>query len=184
MAAGQPARAHLIWQSAFAKPISQSLDLTRNDLTGNDLDGRNLTEARVTTTTITEAPPVPMSRIWRTIRDFILWSYERGTLQYDVMVTLILLFVFLSPYWIDFHDKPVERNPHPIGVVVTPEPGGGFIYQIEGSAVSATTDDAKVRQELLRIVEPIAGEVSVTRYEVLRDRQGRVLTYKVWVQKE
>jgi hypothetical protein len=184
VAAGQPARAHLIWQSAFAKPISQSLDLTRNDLTGNDLDGRNLTEARVTTTTITEAPPVPMSRIWRTIRDFILWSYERGTLQYDVMVTLILLFVFLSPYWIDFHDKPVERNPHPIGVVVTPEPGGGFIYQIEGSAVSATTDDAKVRQELLRIVEPIAGEVSVTRYEVLRDRQGRVLTYKVWVQKE
>jgi hypothetical protein len=136
------------------------------------------------TTTVADAPTVPMTTIWRTIRDFILWSYERGTLQYDVMVTLILLFVFLSPYWINFRDKPVERNPHPIGVVVTPEPGGGFIYQIEGSAVSATTDDAKVRQELLRIVEPIAGEVSVTRYEVLRDRHGRVLTYKVWVQKE
>ena len=24
------------------------------------------------------------------------------------MVTLILLFVFLSPYWINFHDKPVS----------------------------------------------------------------------------
>ena len=46
------------------------------------------------TTTIGDAPAVPMSKIWRTIRDFILWSYERGTLQYDVMVTLILLFVF------------------------------------------------------------------------------------------
>ena len=101
--------------------------------------GKDLTEARMTTT-IGDTPAVPMSRIWRTIRDFILWSYERGTLQYDVMVTLILLFVFLSPFWIDFHDKPVERNPHPIGVVVTPEPGGGFIYQIEGSAVAATDD--------------------------------------------
>ena len=100
--------------------------------------GKDLTEAGMTTT-IGDTPAVPMSRIWRTVRDFILWSYERGTLQYDVMVTLILLFVFLSPIWIDFHDKPVERNPHPIGVVVTPEPGGGFIYQIEGSAVAGGT---------------------------------------------
>ncbi|MGH9544985.1 MAG: hypothetical protein ACRD23_07195 [Terriglobales bacterium] len=134
-------------------------------------------------TTIADAPPVPKSKVWRTIRDFILWSYERGTLQYDVMVTLILLFVFLSPYWIDFHDKPVERNPHPIGVMVTPDAGGGFIYQIQGSAISAT-DEATVRHELLQIVEPISGEVSITRYEALRDPQGRVLTYKVWVHKE
>ena len=78
------------------------------------------------------------------------------------MVTLILLFVFLSPYWINFKDKPIERNPHPTGVVVTPDPGGGFIYQIEGSAVSGT-DDAAVREQLLRIIEPISGEVSITK---------------------
>jgi hypothetical protein len=33
-------------------------------------------------------------------------------------------------------------------------------------------------------VEPISGEVTIARYEVLRDRQGRVLSYKVWVHKE
>jgi hypothetical protein len=126
---------------------------------------------------------VPMSKILRTIRDFVLWSYERGTLQYDVMVTLILLFVFFSPYWINFHDKPVERNPHPSGVVVTPDTGGGFIYQIEGSAI-AGTNDAAIRQQLLRIVEPISGEASITSYEVVRDRQGRILSYKVRVHKE
>ena len=143
-----------------------------------------MSEARITsTTTVADAPSVPMSKILRTIRDFVLWSYERGTLQYDVMVTLILVFVFFSPYWINFHDKPVERNPHPSGVVVNPVTGGGFIYQIEGSAISGT-DDATIKQQLLRIVEPISGEVSITRYEALRDRQGRVLTYKVWVHKE
>ena len=134
-------------------------------------------------TTIADAPRVPMSNFWRTIRDYILWSYERGTIQYDIMVTLILLFVFLSPYWINFRDKPVERNPHPTGVVVTPEVGGGFIYQIDGAAVSGK-DEPTVRAQLLRIVEPISGEVSITRYEAVRDRQGRVVTYKVWVQKE
>jgi len=133
-------------------------------------------------TTVADAPAVPMTRFWRTIRDYILWSYERGTIQYDVMVTLILLFVFLSPLWINFHDKPVERNPHPTGVVVTPE-AGGFVYQIDGSAITGT-DDASVREQLLRVVEPISGEVSITRYEAVRDRQGRVVTYKVWVQKE
>src|SRR5437870_2434873 len=132
---------------------------------------------------VTSAPPLPMNAVWRTIRGYVLWSYERGTIQYDVMVTLILLFVFLSPYWINFKDKPVERNPHPTGVVVIPDAAGGFIYQIEGTAVRGKEDPA-IRAELLRIIEPISGEVSITRYETLRDRSGRILSYKVWAKKE
>jgi hypothetical protein len=128
------------------------------------------------------APSVPMNHIWSTIRGYILWSYERGTIQYDVMVTLILLFVFLSPLWINFKDKPVERNPHPTGVVVMPEASGGLIYQMEGTAVSAK-DDAGVRDQLMRIIEPISGEVSITKIEPVRDKGGRVLSYKVWVQR-
>ena len=129
-------------------------------------------------------PSLPMKSIWRTIRGYILWSYERGTIQYDVMVTLILLFVFFTPYWINYNDKPIEHNPHPTGVVVIPDAGGaGFIYQIEGSAISARDDDG-IRTQLLRIIEPISGEITITKYEPVRDRQGRVLSYKVWVQRE
>ncbi len=135
------------------------------------------------TTAVAGPPAVPMTGIWRTIRGYILWSYERGTIQYDVMVTLILFFVFLSPYWINFKDKPIERNPHPTGVVVIPDAGGGFIYQIEGTAVSGK-DETAVQEQLLRIIEPISGEVSITKYETVRDKSGRVLSYKVWVRRE
>jgi hypothetical protein len=135
------------------------------------------------TTGNTGAPDVPMSGIWRTIRGYILWSYERGTIQYDVMVTLILLFVFLSPVWINFKDKPVERNPHQTGVTVTPDARGGFVYQIEASAVSAK-DRETLHDQLLGIIEPIAGEVSITKVEPVWDKQGHVLQYKVWVQRE
>ena len=31
-----------------------------------------------------------MNAIWRTIRGYVLWQYERGTLHYDIMVTLII----------------------------------------------------------------------------------------------
>jgi hypothetical protein len=134
-------------------------------------------------TTHTGAPSVPMTEIWRTIRGYILWSYERGTIQYDVMVTLILLFVFLSPLVVNFKDKPIERNPHPTGVIVVPDGNGEFIYQIDGSAVSGR-DAATIHDQLLRIIEPISGEVGISKIEPVQDKSGRVLSYKVWVRRE
>ena len=89
----------------------------------------------------------PMGAIWRTIRGYILWSYERGSLHYDIMVTLILLFVFVSPRFVNFKDKPVERNPHLTGVVVISEAKGGFIYQIQASAVN-TSAGQDIRRQL------------------------------------
>jgi len=121
--------------------------------------------------------------VWRTIKGFIFWSHERGTVQYDVMVTLILVFVLFSPRLINFNDRPVERNPQPSGVVVTPDTGGGLIYQVEGKAVQ-TGNDAMVRASLLRIIEPISGSVSIKRYETITDNKGQVVAYKVWAEQE
>lgn len=122
-----------------------------------------------------------MSRIWRTIRSYIWWTHERGSMHYDVMVTLILAFIFLSPYWIGFNDKPAERTPHQTGVIVYPD-GNGFVYQIDAVAVKSTKD-AAIRDELEGIIEPIAGEIDLLRYEPVRDRNGLLTSYKVWVYK-
>lgn len=124
-----------------------------------------------------------MGAIWRTIRGYILWSYERGSLHYDIMVTLILLFIFISPHYINFKDKPVERNAHLTGVVVVPDQNGGFIYQIQASAVNPGADE-NIRRQLERIIEPISGAVSITRYETVKDAAGHPQSYKVWVNKE
>ena len=94
----------------------------------------------------------------RLLQNYIFWTYERGSIHYDIMVTLILIFVFLSPYWINFKDKPIERNPHPRVVIVLPDTQGGFLYQIEGTAITAK-DDGGVRDQLTAIIEPIAGSV-------------------------
>ena len=125
----------------------------------------------------------PMGAIWRTIRGYILWSYERGSLHYDIMVTLILLFVFVSPRFINFKDKPVERNPHLTGVVIIPGEKGGFIYQIQATAVNAAAGQ-DVRRQLEQIIEPISGAVSITKVEPLNDASGHPVSYKVWVVKE
>ena len=124
-----------------------------------------------------------MNTLWRTIRGYILWSYERGTLHYDVMVTLILLFVFLSPRWINFKDKPIERVPHQTGVLIQPDAQGGFIYQIDASAISGKGENS-TNDQLLRIIEPISGAVAISKVEEVRDRAGKLESYKVWVEKE
>jgi hypothetical protein len=120
--------------------------------------------------------------LWKTIRGYIWWTYPRGGLHYDVMVTLILLFIFLSPLWINFNDKPAERTPHQTGVVVIPDGQSGFIYRIEAAAVKGASD-AEMRDSFLSVIEPIAGEVQVTRYEPVLDTSGRTIAYRVWVER-
>ena len=130
-----------------------------------------------------KVPVSPMGAVWRTIRSYILWSYERGSLHYDIMVTLILLFVFISPHIINFKDKPVERNPISAGVLIIPDKNGGFICQIPATAVkdAAGTD---ISPQLERIIEPISGAVSIVKYEPVKDAKGHTQSYKVWVTKE
>ncbi len=44
-----------------------------------------------------------------TLKRFILWDYTRGTWQYEVMVTLILVFIFATPRAV-FRDQPRPKN--------------------------------------------------------------------------
>jgi len=124
-----------------------------------------------------------MNAVWRTIRGYILWQYERGTLHYDIMVTLILIFVLFSPRVINFNDKPVSRNSHPTDVMVTTDGEGRLLYQVAATAV-APGDDGAVREQLTRIIEPISGAVSIVSYQTVADSKGQVQSYKVLVKRD
>ena len=138
---------------------------------------------RAEITTAAPGAPLPMNAIWRTIRSYILWQHERGTLHYDIMVTLILIFIFFSPRVINFNDKPISRDPHPTEVVVTSDVEGHLLYQIEANAVK-DGDDQSVRDQLLHIIEPISGAVSIVSYEPVKDLKGKVKSYRVLAKRD
>lgn len=116
--------------------------------------------------------------VWKTIKGYFWWTYPRGSVHYDVMVTLILAFIFLAPLWVDFGDKPNARPEHP-SIVVEPQGGGSFVCEVDASTVTAS-GDAAVRQQVASLLRPITGEVVIDRYESARGFAGnRVL--KVWV---
>lgn len=132
-----------------------------------------------------------MRHIWETICSYVWWTHKRGGFHYDVMVTIILLFIFLAPRWINFKDKPAQRSPHQTEVVVAPE-GDNFVYWIDAAVVKGGPDsqvadsqisDVEIRDALVRVIEPIAGEIKLLRYEPVRDAKGTVKSYKAWVEK-
>jgi hypothetical protein len=122
-----------------------------------------------------------MSRFWRALKGYIFWTYDRGSFHYDVMVTLILIFIFVTPRYINFKDQPADRPPHPAGITVTAD-GDDLVYRVEASAVDAQSDD-QVRAGLLRAIEPISGNVTLVRFDRVRDRSGRVIAYNAIVRR-
>jgi hypothetical protein len=124
--------------------------------------------------------------MFKLIRNYIFWAYERGSFHYDVMVTAILVFMLVSPHFIDFKDKPVETVALHASEVLVREAGtsGGssrFIYQVRADDMNGANTDAERRTAILRVIEPISGEVSIERYEPVRDVQGKVIAYNAWV---
>ena len=124
--------------------------------------------------------------MFKLIRNYIFWAYERGSFHYDVMVTAILIFMFVSPHLIDFKDKPVETVALHASEVLVREAGtsGGssrFIYQVRADDMSGARSDPERRAAILRVIEPISGEVSLERYEPVRDAQGKIIAYNAWV---
>jgi hypothetical protein len=124
--------------------------------------------------------------MFKLIRNYIFWAYERGSFHYDVMVTAILVFMFVSPHFIDFKDKPVETVALHASEVLVREAGtsGGssrFIYQVRADDMSGASTDAERRTAILRLIEPISGEVSIERYEPVQNAQGKIIAYNAWV---
>jgi hypothetical protein len=142
---------------------------------------QNLEQLEQMEATPAGVPAVPVSSIWRTLRDYIFWNYQRGSIHYDIMVTLILLFIFVTPLFINFNDKPIEHSSHPTAIVVVSEGENGLVCQVPVAAVPGESEPA-IRKELLRIITPISGKASISRYEKTLDAAGQPV-YQVWVKK-
>jgi hypothetical protein len=135
-------------------------------------------------------PDVSNRQPRRTVKQILLsyfyWTYSRGSFHYDVMVTLILLFIFLSPQipgW-SYGDKPspIGGPLHPIQVIGND--GQGVIVTVEAADVSldlhTTAPDAVVKKTLRKAIEPVTGDdVFVVHWETATDSEGHAV-WKVW----
>lgn len=116
------------------------------------------------------------------LKNYIFWNYERGSFHYDIMVTLILLFLFVSPRFIDFADKPVTNIPLQHSEVLVKAQGGSssearFVYEIRVDDLRGAKTDAEIKDAILNIVEPMAGDVTLEKYTTVLDTKGHIVAY-------
>jgi hypothetical protein len=119
----------------------------------------------------------------KTLKSYLFWTYQRGSFHYDVMVTLILLFLFVSPRFINFHDRPEEPSSRGHGVLVHAGQDGRFTFEVGADQVPETSDAGKLRAKLQSTIAPVAGAVSIERWQEQKDSSGRVESYKVWARR-
>jgi hypothetical protein len=77
---------------------------------------------------------------------FILWDYPRASWQYDVMVVLIVMFIFLTPREY-FRDQPRASS-----IVLLPSEGADEVFYLEPKLLSDLDEAGRLARagELLK----------------------------------
>jgi hypothetical protein len=127
--------------------------------------------------------PSTKKSIQQLVKSYFYWTYSRGSFHYDVMVTLILAFIFVTPWIWDYVDKPTSTaaNTHPF--VVIGDGGHGLIVTLQASDVNVPGESsaAVIRKALKKAMQPVLGDsMYVERWELTRDRNGNPGSWKVW----
>jgi hypothetical protein len=123
----------------------------------------------------------PKRGIKQILHSYFYWTYSRGSIHFDVMVTLILLFIFITPHLWDYGAKPpLSAGPeHPMQVVGN---GRGVIITVQASDVSIPPDasNQQVKKALRQAIEPVMGDsVFVEKWQTVTDAQGN-LAWQIW----
>jgi hypothetical protein len=131
-----------------------------------------------------------MRTLWRGISNTIFWSYERGTWPYDVLVGVIVLFVFLSPRtWFD--DQPQLGPPgHQAQVqLLSEDPATPTrTYRVDAHLLSIPKRTPELEKETHDVLRKNVDELrsrsfKIERIDPVRGVDGTILYYDIVVKK-
>lgn len=112
------------------------------------------------------------------LKRFILWDFPRASWQYDVMVGIILAFVFLTPRdW--FRDQP--RIPQASSIAMLPSEHGASVFWIDRQLLRHATEEQRA-DRVTEILRTRTGnkKLVVTQVQPVRDSDNEIQGYMVF----
>lgn len=95
------------------------------------------------------------------LKRFILWDFPRASWQYDVMVGIILGFIFLTPRdW--FRDQ--ARIPNASSIAMLPSENGSLVFFVDRELL----DGIPEKQQVERLTQVLRTRTSNRRLAVTR----------------
>jgi len=116
--------------------------------------------------------------VGRILKSYFYWTYERGSFHYDVMVTLILAFIFITPFLWNYGDRPQPDKLAANSVLVKLTAPGAYVYEVPAADVHP--NGAPLEAQLEQQIEAVSGAVTLDSYEPVKEPGGKVLSYRVW----
>jgi len=116
------------------------------------------------------------------MKRFLLWSFDRGSVQYDVICGLILAFIFLVPAW-RFNDRPgymrvFSNDPE---IKATAE-NGITVYTVKLKN-AAVWDDISHRELAVKVVaDNLKIPIDHYRIKPIYTTIGMTIAYAIWVE--
>ena len=107
----------------------------------------------------------------RSLGRFLFWDYARATWQYDVMVALILAFVFLTPREL-FHDQPKAA-----AVVMLPNQESGGLFWIEPELLAGVAPNQLMARATALVNTRFKTRKTVSRVEPIFDSEQEIKGY-------
>ena len=122
----------------------------------------------------------------RLLRSYLFWTYERGSFHYDVMVTVILLFLFISPHFIDFHDRPIPEIPKRSNEFLLRDAGHfgairRFVFSVRAEDLHNIQSDTDIRAQIADRVAHFAPDAQVDQITPVKDPHGHTVRYDATV---
>ena len=116
------------------------------------------------------------------MKRFLLWSFERGSIQYDVICAVILAFIFLTPASV-FKDRPdFMRVPNGQAIRQTSDDAGHTVFtvKVDNAIFSAqkATEDAAID----RLKAILGAPFTVSRTVPVYDTIGVLVAYSIWIE--
>lgn len=108
------------------------------------------------------------------MKRFLLWSFERGSVQYDVICVVILTFIFFIPTSA-FNDRPeYMRVPEDQIIRQTRDDDGRTVYTVKVNTEQAAIDHLQTM---------LGKPVTISRSEPVYDTTGVLVAYSIWIAK-
>jgi hypothetical protein len=87
----------------------------------------------------------------------LLWEYPRASWQYDVIVGLIVVFIFVTPYYVSFRDQPKAASVAMVhgGYWIEPQQLSGVPENLLAERATAVINAKYKAHTAIASVEPI-----------------------------
>jgi hypothetical protein len=119
----------------------------------------------------------------RILKRILLWTFERGSFQWNVMCVLILAFLFLIPRQF-FKDVPEYMKVSATeSVHKTVDNNGNTVFTVKLDTPHFL-DTVEVREATREMLQQSLGKpVGNGRVQPIRNWTGRVIAYAIWKEK-